>query len=359
MMKKNTRCVILLLCLMMLFTALVGCNDAEPTKEELREKYFSQEKIDIVGSSDDLNSWIYQLKDSGIMVREAVFDSGKGGEPVTISQITDLHFNYCNKEDIINGSDALLSTYDNRKWLANGESVPNAVSCLEMASAADQMVITGDVLDYLSLGAMELMQEHIWDKYPDALVCLGNHESVFVCQGTVPDETTLEYKLGILEDFWIHDMYYTSKIVGEKVMVIQLDNGTNNRFWGFQAELLEADIELAREKGYIILIFYHIPIATGDVDAGKISPLRVNSNTERDFSTFGNSHKTKDDSNKVYNLIVNNADVIKGAFCGHLHSDYYTEIIAKNSDGTDAVIPQYILTGTPYDKGHVMWITVK
>lgn len=118
MMKKNTRCVILLLCLMMLFTALVGCNDAEPTKEELREKYFSQEKIDIVGSSDDLNSWIYQLKDSGIMVREAVFDSGKGGEPV-----------------------------------------PNAVSCLEMASAADQMVITGDVLDYLSLGAMELMQE--------------------------------------------------------------------------------------------------------------------------------------------------------------------------------------------------------
>lgn len=107
------------------------------------------------------------------------------------------------------------------------------------------------------------------------------------------------------------------------------------------------------------MIFYHIPIATGDADAGLISPLRVNSNTERDFSIFGNSHKTKDDSNKVYNLIVNNADVIKGAFCGHLHSDYYTEIIAKNSDGTDAVIPQYILTGTPYDKGHVMWITVK
>lgn len=358
-MRKNCKLILLLLCFTLLFTMLISCNDDNLTKDELRKKIFKQKKIDIVGSSEDLTTWIYQLENSKIMVREAVFDSGKGGDPVTIAQISDLHFNYCNEEDFETGSLALLSTYDYRKWLANGESVPNAEKCLKMASAADQMVITGDVLDYLSLGAMELMQKHIWDKYPDALACLGNHESTRVCQGKVEDKTTLESRLDILEDFWIHDMYYTSRIIKDKVMVIQLDNGTKDRFWESQIEPLKADLDLAREKGYVVLLFYHIPIATNNAEAGMVSPLRVNSNKEKDFTNYGASNKENDPTSQVYNLIVNNADVIKATFCGHLHSDYYTEIIAKNSDGTDAIIPQYILTGTPYDDGHVLWITVK
>jgi len=50
---------------------------------------------------------------------------------------------------------------------------------------------------------------------------------------------------------------------------------------------------------------------------------------------------------------------IMATFAGHYHSDYKTEICAKTADGEDAIIPQYVLTGNPYDGGHVLKITVK
>ena len=54
---------------------------------------------------------------------------------------------------------------------------------------------------------------------------------------------------------------------------------------------------------------------------------------------------------KVYSLITENADVIKGYFCGHRHSAFYTEIKASYKDEKgihDAVIPQWVEPGNPY-----------
>ena len=48
-------------------------------------------------------------------------------------------------------------------------------------------------------------------------------------------------------------------------------------------------------------------------------------------------------NHKTYDLICSSADVIKGIFCGHLHSAYYNEILASYTDDNgkhDAVIPQ-------------------
>ena len=64
-------------------------------------------------------------------------------------------------------------------------------------------------------------------------------------------------------------------------------------------------------------------------------------------------------SKTVYELIVNNGDIIKGAFCGHMHAHYYTEIRANGADGSECFIPQHTLTGVPYNKGHVMKIKIK
>ena len=61
----------------------------------------------------------------------------------------------------------------------------------------------------------------------------------------------------------------------------------------------------------------------------------------------------------VYNMIINNAEVIKGVFAGHKHSDFYLEIFGKNSDGTPAKIPQYVTTATAYPHGHLLRATVK
>ena len=64
------------------------------TKE--KQEYFSRQKIDIVGTSDDMNTYIYKLSDDGIMFREAVIDSGRGGDPVEILHSTDFHLNCLN-----------------------------------------------------------------------------------------------------------------------------------------------------------------------------------------------------------------------------------------------------------------------
>ena len=145
-------------------------------------------------------------------------------------------------------------------------------------------------------------------------------------------------------------------------MVIQLENGADinypGRFWECQIEPLTNDLALAREKGYSVLLFYHIPIATNN-SADSQTPIRVNDTKQAYFATYGDSHDGAEDSQAVYNIIYNNADIIDGAFCGHLHSDFYTEFIGKDPNGAEARFPQYVLTGTPYDMGHLLWITVK
>ena len=331
-------------------------------KKAMREKYRAEEKIDIVGSSDDKKGWIYQLKDTRLMVREVDIDTGSGKEPIEIIQVSDLHFNYLNDRDFEEANPSILATYNGRKWNANASSVPNAVRSLDFASTADQIVVTGDVLDYMSWGAIELMWKHIFTPYPDAIVTLGNHEATRRCQDNpaTPDPTTLESRMEILQENWAHDIYYYSKVLDERVMIIQMDDGAASTFWDSQVEPLKADLELAKEKGYTVLLFFHIPLCTGNPEDTEVYAIRGNDGNVYDFYNNYIGKEGTDGVNKeVYDIITNNADVIKGIFTGHKHGDYYTEILAKTSTGEDAVIPQYVLTGTPYDQGHALVITVR
>ncbi len=343
----------------------------EKTREKTRQEYFSKEKIDVVGSADDIKTHIYRLGDDGIMLRDAIIipndyvDGETDREPVEIVQLSDLHFNYVNQRDFEEANPSIMATYAGRKWLANGKSVPNAVSSLDFASFADQIVVTGDILDYMSWGCIELTERYLFDPYPTAMATLGNHEATRRCQDTpkTPDPTTLESRMDILQENWIHDVYYYSKVIDNRVMLIQLDNGAASKFWDSQIEPLGKDLETARENGYTVLLFYHIPLCTNNPAESDLAPIRRNDTYNYNFMEKGIGNATTEGTSKiVYDLITDNADIIKGAFCGHMHSDYYTEIVSptvKNEDGTPAVIPQYVLTGNPYDKGHALVITVK
>ena len=343
----------------------------ETEKQRVRDKYNNLEKLQLwnnLTEASGLAGYVpldekYQLGAGGVSVREVVIETGdENAEPLEIFQVTDLHFNYCNDEDFEEANPSIMATYNGRKWLANGSSVPNAIRSLEYASQGDAIVITGDVLDYMSRGAIELTHKYIWDPYPNALIAFGNHEMTRRCQDNpvTPDPTSLESRYEFLQENWEHDVYYTSKVVKDKVMLIQLDNGSS-RFWDSQIEPLKADLALAREKGYTVLLFYHIPLCTKNPNEAPLYPIRRNDTYEWDFSVneIGNPSTTDAATLEVYDIITNSADVIKATFCGHFHSDYTTEIIAKTADGTDTVIPQYILTGNPYDGGHALKITVK
>ena len=314
--------------------------------------------------------WHYGMWNN-VRIREVTIDSGKGGDPVTVIQLSDLHLGMCTAEDLKNPT--LASTAQYRKWGANGAFVPNAKSALDYADSQnpDQIVITGDAIDYPSEGSMNLLKETVWDRYRDedgkvsrVLIALGNHEREQKMEGKVDESLTLAEREQMVKDAWEHDILYTSRILKEKVMVIQMDNGMGY-FRDEQVPLLRDDLALAREKGYTVLLFFHEPISTGNAKDRDVNASYVGKGAGTSFnfytgSTVANPFADPDSTNgAIYRMIVNSADVVRGVFCGHLHADYYTEIQAKTPDGQAKVIPQYVLTGTPYDRGHALKITIQ
>ncbi|MBQ8344945.1 MAG: metallophosphoesterase, partial [Clostridia bacterium] len=309
------------------------------------------------------NLWAYK-NESGIKVREIVVNTDKGGDDLVIVQLTDMHFNYCTENDLLDP--VLKSTHDNRTWLADGGSVDNAKRCLAYADRiADQIMITGDTLDYLSEGALDLLKSTVWDTYNNeqdrVMVTLGNHDPVRMMEGKVNENTTFEERMQILQEHWEHNIYYSSKVLGDKVMVIQMDNGSTGFFWDMQVPLLEADLAEARAQGYKVLLFYHIPLSTGNLAYKNVESSCAGDGaaSSANFYSEGVNKYSTGASGKIYNLIVNNGDIIAGGFCGHNHTDFYTEISAKTADGAETVIPQYTLIGTPYGNGHALKIIVK
>ena len=301
----------------------------------------------------------------GMTVREITLNSLLGGDAVDVFQMSDVHFNYCNQQDMEENNPTVMSTLKNRTQNANGSNLALTEKCIGYGANADQMVFTGDIMDYLSYGNLELLQNSIWNKYPNALVTLGNHDSARAVglPTDVKDETTVESRYEILQKNWKHNIYYTSKVIKNKVMIIQMDNGMF-KFWDNQVEQLKNDIKTAKENNYTVLLFVHVPLATGnEADLNKKAfyigdPVSATDNFYSGAYTvvgYNSTGATKE----VYDIITNNADIIKGVFCGHEHCDYYTEISAKTSAGQSAYIPQFTMSASFLDGGAITKITVK
>lgn len=303
----------------------------------------------------------YKTLPSLIIRRDLTIKAGLGGEKVVISQLTDAHINYCNEEDL--KDPVLASTYEHRTWKKDKASLENLQKTLkEAAKDSDLIVITGDLYDYCSQGAIETVQEHVFGKYDNMMACLGNHEIVRKMEGKVEDTMTEEQIRETLAENWCNDIYYASQIIKDKVIVIAIDNSSSH-FFAEQVPLLTADLQKARENGYVVLLFYHIPLLTGDADHNNMQ-------CDSKYGTGGWSFGTEVGHNmigkysigadkEIYDLITNNGDIIYGAFCGHVHGDYYTEIRAKTAAGEDVRIPQYAIQGVVYNQGHFLRIVIE
>lgn len=140
--------------------------------------------------------------ESGLKTREFRIKAGNTGHSVTVIQLTDLHIGCCNEEDMKNPT--LASTYANRKWPSQSRVLQNLDAALNYADSQnpDQIVITGDALDYLSLGGLELLQDRVWDRYPadKLLIATGNHDMVQKMQGTVEESLSAEERYAFCEN---------------------------------------------------------------------------------------------------------------------------------------------------------------
>lgn len=321
-------------------------------------------KKTICGSPDDLKTWIYQLEDTGMYVRETEIDSvTPGRKPTTIIQITDVHFNYLNEEDLID--EEVVYTKTCRMWNKDAASVKAIIPTMEYAKDYDQTIITGDILDYLTCGSQELMEKYIWQKDPEVLCAVGGHDYTKQMQTKRPDKLTEGERLAIVQREWKHDIFYKSKVINDNVMVIVLFNNSR-KYKQCQVAPFKRDLAIARENGYTVLLFEHEPLSTLRPEDKEYTSFYVwaDCGAEDDFYEvcgFEPDEPTKE----MYDMIIGNADIIRGVFCGHYHTGHYIELDGHYTDKDGKIIPkkipQYLLECNVYDnyEGHVMKITVK
>ncbi len=295
-------------------------------------KEFDLPKTDVFGKQGDKNH-IYTLGDNYMTVHETTIDCGMSGEPLEIAHITDTHITY--------GADL------RRNW----------EKCLRYAQTCDYTVVSGDVVDACKEDLLVYLKNSLGGM-KNIMMTLGNHD--WAASGvTAASDKTAQYAL--LKRYWPNELFYSSTVLNNQLMLIQMDN-SQNTFSADQKAKLETDIATAREKGYGILLFYHIPLSTGNTNDETARPMMKYSPTaigRLNFCVgqmFGHAGTPTGDT---IALIKNNADVIRGTFCGHLHSAFYCEIAGKTPDGKDALIPQYVGFGARYGNGHVTKITVK
>ncbi|MBR4013014.1 MAG: metallophosphoesterase [Clostridia bacterium] len=308
-------------------------------------------------NEENINMWKYSQQ-NGITIRDIVIETGKGGEDIEIVQLTDMHLSYVNENDL--QDPGIKSLYDSRTWGRNGQFLSNAVKCLEWSKNADQIVITGDIYDYLTSEVITQVNKHIFNAYDNIMACLGNHEAI-AWSGTFSE------RMDVLKNAWVNDVYYSSKVLGDKVMLIQMDNGTRSDngvlgdFWDQQVPLLTADLATARAEGYTVLLFFHIPLATYNIKYSNAQAIMAGKGAiaAYNYATSGSCSILIGADKEIYDLITTNGDIIKGCFTGHHHSDFYTEIVATDPSGNKAYIPQYTIMSTAYTGGHALRITVK
>ena len=308
----------------------------------------------------------------GMVMRELTIKAGLGGEKVVVSQLTDIHLNFFGEEDL---KDPILKeTYDRNPPSRPEQTLKTLQNIMKLAAEdSDLITLTGDIFNFHTQANMQTLKEHVFGKYDNILAILGNHDlrrQDTDC--TTEDPMSQEDLRASVAANWCNDITYESQIIKDKVMVIGLDNATYQdgkyHFLPEQVPLLAADLQKARENGYVVLLFYHVPVLTGDPSDDE---ARADGNySSREKGSFGTTegphgggdlvgaHSAGADK-EIYDLITNNGDIIYGAFCGHMHGDFYTEIHAKTAAGEEIMIPQYIIESARNDSGHFLKITIE
>lgn len=330
---------------------------SESIKNSLNEKYMpviNAERTRLAATYQGTEVSIDDGINQPLKVREITVNKvpGSNTEELTLVQLTDMHINNLSEKDFVDNRQTVLSFYRNRKYGKDAAFAKVAERALKYADAvADQVVITGDTLDNLNEGALDIQKRLIWSKYPNIISTTGNHDWMEVTVGSISEVLTKQEAQERLQEDATHDVLYSSKVMKD-VMLIQMDNAALNdgRGYGYgyeqsQIEKLTADLAIAREKGYTVLIFQHVALPTDAEDNNGLDlEIRTPDTTPANDKTSGVCNKA------MIQLIKDNSDIIKAIFCGHEHKEVDTYV---------GGIPQYLASGTHYDGGRVVKITVK
>lgn len=332
-----------------------------------REAFYSQSREEISSLLPDNPCKFYKLLESGQTVCEIELDLGVGEDAVEIAQITDCHVNSINGRDLKDPETPY--TYKCRTAFRDRRTVAETVSALAACEYSDATVVTGDILDYMTISALDDVRTLFVEKYPDIMMTLGWHDMTKQMQTKRPNLISDEERIAILQQIWPHDIHYYSRDLGKRVTVICLGMTIIAYSKDFSEQLL-ADIKRSREENRYILIFQHEPLATRLEKDREVTPSFTRTDGYGVLRNFcdgdrmiAGSLDTNAQNLKIYDIIRSNADVIKGIFAGHYHNQFYTEIPAwYERDGVrvECSIPQHVAhIVLAKDRGYLVRIKVK
>lgn len=301
-----------------------------------------------------INDTLYELSDeyradcknvSFRRLKINVLAAKKGGGAIRIAMISNPRFNSC---DLLDLSDPELRyTFSKRTELAFGESssaVDNAVDFIKSLGNIDKTIVTGNLCDYLSHGAITLVKRHILSSGLNVTAVPGRTDFTKRTGTHTFDATPLSERLNTLKAALGDDMFYRSEIIGS-VMIVTMINATKVRpdkgadfdkeFSGHyllsQKEALAKDLDFARKNEFFVLIFESEPLFATICDINSASEAD-NAETELNFNNLtGNRDSDTATDRAVYTLISEGSDVIKGVFCG-ADGFYMTKISGNNGD---------------------------
>lgn len=355
-----------------------GSTDAsesvsETVKSNIPPENELADRTEILNSYKFKNPWKtgvnVEVEENGetktISLRLVDIDIEGDGEPIEIFQISDVHFSsiYDDEDSTVKASYAEWGDLKNSngELVDNDDTIATFKRCVNYAADADRIVVTGDIANFYSRANLDTIEKYVFNPLENInpsmsakiIAVGGNHDATFpLPSANVGIHESNRNDLAELYEEYSQNLDYYSEIIDGRVMIIQMDNATRHdvsseRFTEAQRVALENDIAVAKENGYTVLIFCHIPLPTQNSADGYY--------TDYDLD----SYKSDGPSKSVYELITNNADVIKGYFAGHNHGDAYSEIKAKTSDGKLAFIPQYVLNAMYKSDGAMVKITLK
>lgn len=168
--------------------------------------------------------------------------------PLTIVQVTDLHFIYTDESD---GEEvnALRERY--AQWFSNGPDVANEILRFFESEPPDMVVFTGDIAGYPTQANIRALEAFL-SKCPPFLFVYGNHERIFTA-----DDLTRER----MQRF---DALYTFAMKGDPELQVVEINGvrlvgiddSDNQITSSQLEKMRT--LFAEETP--CLLFLHVPV---------------------------------------------------------------------------------------------------
>ncbi len=321
---------------------------------------------------------LFTLNSGKLYVRDVILDTGLGVEETQFAFITDTHFNNVNKMDLAENSVA-LSSYRGRpeSWRKHQQQYfTHGIN--EFVSMFKKTVNGGDVMDYLSWGALYsvdriLTKQSVANRNAKKFVSdglggytlqnvltgsmgmvFGNHDPKQLSSpvdSSLKEMRTLEERYAMVEPHWTNELYYDSEILldskgNENVMMVYLDN-SQSYYTQSQYDALNRDLEYAKANGIPVLIFQHIQMLT----------MNENEKEWKYLDGFYNYNKIVPQDNKYYDISGGKYTIKEGYIgAGTAVNVYdmtsYTGFLGnKNSDATTMSVYNLIRQNSSVVKG--------